>query len=301
MQNNINRLENLISDLHLIDCNAATFSIMHINEVQADIEHFISREFIDKNLRINFNFDWGEVHKEAKSVLIVAIPSLAVNVSFNIKGNILKTLVPPNYVYEKGEKKIKNILNKNLPSGSYVNIKNMLPLKLLAVKTGIGKYGKNNLCYINGMGTHLRLFGFYLNIEAKVDSWNELCMLERCNVCTNCIKICPTKCITEDRFMIRAEKCLTHFNGSEKNLPPWIKKEWHNALVGCIKCQEICPENESFIGKTQFNLHFNKTETTKILENESIINLEDKTIKKLQSLDFLNDIFLVGRNLKLLI
>lgn len=306
MQKNIDCLENILSDLNSISCHAAIFSIVHINEVQDDIEYFLSKGFIDKNLykddlEIYFKFDWKKVYEKAKSVLIISIPNLAVCVYFEIKGNTLKTVIPPNYIYKKAEEKVKNILNKNLPSGSYIDIKNMLPLKLLAVKSGIGKYGRNNICYVESMGSHLRLMGFYLNIQAKVDSWNDICMLERCKTCTNCIKICPTKCIAKDRFLIRAERCLTYFNESEKNFPSWIKKEWHHALVGCMKCQEVCPENKNFTGKSEVDFYFNEIETTKILKNKSLAGLEDKTIKKFQDLGFENDVFIISRNLEALI
>lgn len=306
MQKNIDCLENILSDLNSISCNAAIFSIVHINEVQNEIEYFLSKGSIDKNLYkdylgINFKFDWEKVYEKAKSVLIISIPNLAACVYFDIKGNTLKTVIPSSYIYKKAEEKVKNILNKNLPSGSYIDIKNMLPLKLLAVKSGIGKYGRNNICYVEGMGSHFRLMGFYLNIQAKVDSWNDLRMLERCKTCTNCIKICPTKCIAKDRFLIRAERCLTYFNESEKNFPSWIKKEWHNALVGCMKCQEVCPENKNFTGKSEVDFYFNEIETTKILKNKSLAGLEDKTIKKFQDLGFENDVFIISRNLEALI
>jgi epoxyqueuosine reductase len=311
MQKNMDCLENILSDLNSISCNAAIFSTEHITEVQDEIEYFLSKGFIDKNLYedelgIYFKFDWEKVYEKAKSVLIISIPNLAVSVYFNIKGDTLKTVIPPTYIYKMAEEKVKNILNQNLPSGSYTSIKNMLPLKLLAVKSGIGKYGRNNVCYVEGMGSHYRLMGFYLNIQADIDSWNdldwnELNMLERCKTCTNCIKICPTKCIAKDRFIIRAERCLTYFNESEKVFPTWIKKEWHNALVGCMKCQEVCPENKNFTGKSEGDFYFNEIETTKILKNKSLAGLEDKTIKKFQDLGLENDIFIISRNLEALI
>jgi epoxyqueuosine reductase len=306
MQKNIGYIENILSDLNVISCKAAIFSIKHINEVQVDIENILSKGLLDKSFYNNylekfFKFDWGKVYKEAKSVLIVSVPNLAVNVYFYVKGNKLKTIIPPQYVHKKIDEKVKNILNKNLPSGSYIDIKNMLPMKLLAVKSGIGKYGRNNICYVEGMGSHLRLMGFYLNIQAESDSWNNLNMLERCKTCTNCIKICPTKCITKERFQAEAEKCLTYFNESEKNFPSWIKKEWHNALVGCMKCQEVCPENKNFIGKSEVDFYFDEDETKKILKNKSLVGLENKTIKKFQELGFENDIFIIARNLEALI
>src|SRR4030042_616317 len=103
MLKNIACLENILSDLNSISCNAAIFSIVHINEVQDDIEHFLSKGFIDKNLykddlEINFKFDWEKVYKKAKSVLIISVPNLAACVYFNIKGNTLKTVIPPQYI-----------------------------------------------------------------------------------------------------------------------------------------------------------------------------------------------------------
>lgn len=297
MQNNKDLIENVLSDLNKIGCRAAVFSIEHISEVQSNIENLLSKNLYKDNLASSFKFDWEKVYPKAKSVLIISIPNLVTNVYFNIAGKVLKTIIPSAYIYKEAEQKVKNILNKNFGYDSYMIIKNMLPLKFLAVKSGIGKYGRNNICYVESMGSHHRLAGFYLGIQAKVDNWNDFIMLDRCKTCTNCIKICPTKCINEDRFLLRAEKCLTYFNESEENFPSWIKKEWHNALIGCMKCQKVCPENNNFIGRAEANFYFDELETEKILKNKSLYCLEDRTIKKFKDLGFLDDISIISRNL----
>ena len=68
-----------------------------------------------------------------------------------------------------------------------------------------------------------------------------------------------------------------------------------------MKCQEVCPENKNFTGKSEVDFYFNEIETTKILKNKSLAGLEDKTIKKFQDLGFENDVFIISRNLEALI
>jgi epoxyqueuosine reductase len=38
----------------------------------------------------------------------------------------------------------------------------LLPLKSLAVRSGLAAYGRNNVCYVPGMGSFLELVGLYM-------------------------------------------------------------------------------------------------------------------------------------------
>ncbi len=70
----------------------------------------------------------------------------------------------------------------------------------------------------------------------------------RCEGCRACLVACPTGAIAEERFLLHAERCLSFWNEKPSCVPfpPWIKPEWHNAIGGCLLCQQACPENHPF-------------------------------------------------------
>ncbi|MHA1499274.1 MAG: hypothetical protein ACTSXN_07380 [Promethearchaeota archaeon] len=79
---------------------------------------------------------------------------------------------------------LKEIIRK--PGSEIVKVRNQLHLKLLAVSSGIGTYGRNNICYIEGMGSFCTLHAYYTNYKMENDSWHELKMMDHCENCTYC-------------------------------------------------------------------------------------------------------------------
>jgi epoxyqueuosine reductase len=292
------RSDAVLQNLHAMGYKATIVPIENIIEVKRNFNELVLNNIIDKEFyQKELSSFFKSMPDSASSILIIAFPSFITNVYFKVRAKNIKTIIPPHYIHKTSTKNIINILNKKVGLNNYMAIKNNLPLKYLAVKSGLGKYGKNNICYVEGMGSYLRLAGFFLRDKAQADTWKDFTMLERCKTCTNCIKICPTKAITEDRFIIRAERCLTYFNEDEKNFPSWIKKEWHNSLVGCIRCQKVCPENKDFNYRIEADYQFDEFETENILKHKSAEGLDKNTIKKISKIGFENEIFILSRNL----
>ena len=50
----------------------------------------------------------------------------------------------------------------------------ILPLKLLAVHGGIAEYGRNNITYVSGMGSFMRLTAVYSDMPCETDHWREV-------------------------------------------------------------------------------------------------------------------------------
>jgi epoxyqueuosine reductase len=123
----------------------------------------------------------------------------------------------------------------------------MLPEKLLVVRSGLGAYGRNNISYVPGLGGFHQPIALYSDAPCPADHWHDLQMLERCRSCVACQHGCPTGAITAERFLLRAERCLTFHNerSTDVPFPLWIDPAWHNCLVGCLHCQQICPENRT--------------------------------------------------------
>jgi len=55
----------------------------------------------------------------------------------------------------------------------------------------------------------------------------------------------------DNRFLIHAENWLGFLNEMEPDFPYWVQlqPDWHNALIGCMRCQFMYPVNKPYLGK----------------------------------------------------
>ena len=107
----------------------------------------------------------------------------------------------------------------------------------IGARSGLTLYGRNNIAYVRKKGSFLRLTAFYRDLACENDPWEDKRMLPACKTCRACLKACPNGVITEDRFLIRVERCLTFLNEqpAEKAFPDSGGPETHNAMsVACI-------------------------------------------------------------------
>ncbi len=113
--------------------------------------------------------------------------------------------------------------------------------KALAVKAGLGWFGKNTLLIHRKFGTFTLLSGILttLNIEGRTLAMR----LPRCGSCTRCMDACPTGALIEP-YKLDAAKCLSyHLIESKKEIPPEIQNKNPGYLFGCDICQDSCPHN----------------------------------------------------------
>lgn len=54
---------------------------------------------------------------------------------------------------------------------------------------------------------------------------------------------CPTGAIHADRFLLHTKRCPTWVNEDRAPFPDWVDPTWHTCAVGCLRCQQVCPEN----------------------------------------------------------
>jgi len=217
-------------------------------------------------------------------------------------GGVRRPLVlPPTYTaYGAINDQIKGLVGKILSERGYSVASSGLPLKLLAVRSGLGEYGRNNLCYVSGMGSFLQLVAVYSDMPCEEDSWREAKMLEKCEDCDLCRRACPTGAIPVDRFLLRAERCISYHNEKPGDVPfpTWMDVSWHNCIEGCMRCQRACPLNKQFLGWIGEKEEFSEEETKLLLNGVSRDKLSEETVKKLVHLDILNDLSILPRNLR---
>lgn len=282
--------------------------IAHLKELGtylADLHEtgIIDKKFYENNIS-GYKYDYNDQLPMAKSIIIIAMPHSITQLSIKWKGKVHKIIIPPTYVSEEIDNRVYGILEKEMKAaGHNYNRIGTLPLKLLAVRSGLSKYGRNNISYVSGMGSFNRLIAFVTDMPWDQDTWCEPLRMDSCETCHICEAICPTGCIDKERFLIHAEKCLTNLNEYRGDFPEWVDNKWHNSLIGCMECQRLCPQNLEHIKVIQLEDPFEEEEIAAILAKTDINMLSEKTIKTLKELNLL-DYYkdnVLSRNLEILL
>ena len=285
-------------------------SVEHLEDLQEDFDR-LNREGILSNHETyryylsNKRFTIPETLPDAKSLIVLATSTRMMNANFHLNGKVYDIMVPPPYfedglIFEDLDDLILNEIIKK-PGYEILKVRNQLHLKLLAVRSGLGTYGRNNICYIEGMGSFCTLHAYYTNYKMESDSWHELKMMDHCENCTYCINNCPTNAIRGDPFVIDAGKCLPLYNEIDGEIPKWMDKNIHHSLMGCMICQYNCPGNKEEI-KNAGRFEDVSEEETKMLLNgdfsEELASILSSKINMTYGKEFLPRL---KRNLELII
>ncbi len=287
-------------------CRGRIVSVEHLSGLEEVIEGSRRRGLLNEELYSEYLaglvFKPPDILREAKSLIVVAVPEPQIRVIFTWRGESWPVTIPPTYTnYREKDKRVGDVLSRVLNPQGYHVARATLPLKTLAVRSGLGDYGRNNICYVSGMGSFHRLVAFYTEFPCPEDTWREPQMAKSCQSCQACVDICPTGAITGKRFLIYAERCLTFHNERRGEFPAWIDPSWHNCLVGCLHCQIRCPQNVRFLEWIEGDQVFSEEETSLILEHVPSNHLPLETVKKLEQLDLIEYLDVLPRNLRLLL
>ncbi|MBU7005068.1 MAG: hypothetical protein HXS50_05835, partial [Theionarchaea archaeon] len=178
---------------------------------------------------------------------------------------------------------------------------NPLPLKLVAVRSGLGRYGRNNICYVPGFGSFHRLVAFYADLPVSKDSWRAPKMMEECEDCDRCRRACPTGAIPAERLLLRAERCLALHTERTGPFPEWIDPRWFNCLVGCMICQRACPVDRDLLDFSDDAIAFSREETDLMLAGSGYDELPAATRKRIEEIDMDWIMDVLPRNLRVLV
>ena len=121
---------------------------------------------------------------------------------------------------------------------------NKIPVKPYAVICGFGKQGRNSLLITQNHGSRIalsavlvdRTLGFHACLGKHENPY-----LESCNTCLACVKNCPTNALRQTTP--DPERCLRRWMMSGERIPVEYRDHMDNSLLGCDRCQDICPEN----------------------------------------------------------
>jgi len=279
-------------------------SVQHLPELKDSVEGCHGQGLFDKDFYLErlawFDFRVPNSLPEAKSMMVIAAPRPQSQAVFTWSGESRALILPPTYVaYKETTKRVEDLLAKFLSTRGYHVAATALPLKLLAVRSGLGEYGRNNICYVPGMGSFLQLVSFYSDLPCEKDDWREVQMMKRCKHCYACRRSCPTGAISSDRFLLHAERCIVFHNERKGDIPfpAWMGPSWHNCLYGCLHCQRVCPEDRNLLQWIEEKEKFSQAETGLLLEGVSRCKLPAATVRKLERLDLIEDLDNLPRNL----
>jgi len=285
-------------------CKVVVVSTRHLVDLLAEIESRRSQNQFDpqfaKDYLYTFEFTPPQRLSNAKSIVVVAIPRPITQAIFTCNGAKHTFSLPPTYTaYDQTRMYVESVVEEAVGKKGYRIATPKLPLKLLAVRSGLAKYGRNNIAYVEGMGSFMRLTAVYTDMPLKTGYWQAPKMMEQCESCNLCQKACPTGAILHDRFLLHAEKCLTYHNEKDGKIPfpSWIKPQWHNCIVGCIRCQAACPQNKPYLSNIGETVEFDEEETALLLKGIPLEEVPMSTAKKLVTLGLTDYYNALPRNL----
>jgi epoxyqueuosine reductase len=302
----------MIKDLkqQLLDAGFKSIAIStaRLSELHGDYARLLEEGKLDKDFYdeivsrygLHWDFELPGRLPTARSIIIAAAQQPKMSLEFCQNEEKYYGIIPPTYVYDT-DRTIMDIISTFMDKHEYKVCDALLPVKLLAVRSGLARYGRNNIAYISGWGSYFRLKAYFSDMPCADESWQEPIAMDLCNKCTSCVKKCPTSAINEERFLIDAGKCLTFLNEGGEDFPKWIDPAWHNCLIGCMICQDICPANKEHVSWIMPGGDFSEEETTMILDGVTKDKLPGETREKLYRVKMLDDYELLKRNLRVLI
>jgi epoxyqueuosine reductase len=281
-----------------------TVALEHIAELKAWMDR------LDKAGRLSADSTWRRYVNSfhyapppelagARSLIVMATPLKNSTIVFHSAGKKHTVMIPSNYVDDGLTlADYRNLLYEGGIAAKDEKLERArLPLKQLAVRSGLAEYGKNNITYIEGYGSFFQLLAFYSEQRLE-DHWGRLRMMRLCKGCSICLRECPTGAIRESDFVIDPARCLSLYNELPDPMPSWIPAAAHNALIGCLKCQDTCPGNEDVLQDRWDLGEVPAAETAALLSGRIDARTSETLKTRFKRIGGGDDLAYIARNLK---
>jgi epoxyqueuosine reductase len=230
----------------------------------------VSRHALLKSSLEALDFGLPADFKNPRSVIVVATFAKSATAEFKLNGQARSILIPFQYYQDEWTPdRVASTLQAEVikePGRKLADVSKRVPLKFLAARSGLGRFGRNNLIFVDGMGSYNLLHAFVTDAAPAADSDAALEILDECRHCHMCDRICPTSCMRRTSFVLDAGRCLTLFNENPGDFPNVFLPSMHHALMGCMKCQSPCPENSRIPEQTTTLAGVSEEETRTILK-----------------------------------
>ena len=267
---------------------AVIVPISRQDDIRVEIESFAATQELNGYQQFivgQYEFAPPELPFEAKSIIMTAAPHpVCSEVVFALGGKIYKlyTANTPtdNATGDYVTKTVSEAEYTIEPTGFW------FPFKRFAVQSGLCEYGRNNIAYAPGLGSYVAISAYYTDMPSDEDTWRGVVTSAQCEGCTVCESFCPTGAIIKDRFLIDNTLCLCGLNeGPGEEFPPFVPKNAHHAVVGCMRCQYSCPMNAPFKANIVPPVYFSEAETTRLLKGAPYDDLEGELEQNFKSLE----------------
>jgi len=249
---------------------------------------FIRNEYMEYDFSIPVDF---------KSILVISFPQPHAYVELETEKGVLKGMIPSGYYNGDQAVGIRDAVIETFERNGEKAKRMHLPMKLLGARSGLTKYGKNNISYVEKFGSQHRLNAFYTTLEPSEDVWELEEDLEICQSCQACAEACPYGAIPKSEFLLDTNRCLSFYLDFEDPLPEWTNYSKINTLVGCDHCQDCCPLNASAEMVQWGRIPCGQLQ--EILGSDNYDDLSEETRTNLKMLGFDDWYGLFRRNLKL--
>lgn len=272
-------------------CKTKWLTLAHIDEtVRETYNLFHSGKLgpaFSARYQHKFRLDWQPSGPTIRSAILLAVPVHMLLLRFHYHGAQREIAVPPGYACSDTESRIWKLAETAFgEAGHDFQWLRGVPLKLLAVRSGLCLYGRNNITYCEELGSFIELYGFVTDMDApKQIPWYPSAQMPECAACTVCAQACPSACIDLHSPIIHAERCLTYLNENGGDFPAWLKPSAHHTAVGCMICQRACPKNRGHLSVQTVESAFDKDEIDAICAGGEFHDLPEKTQKTLKSFD----------------
>lgn len=277
-------------------------SIECLKELKEVIENFKNQEELNDFQKwiVNemYQFETPQEDFKVNSIILIAIhhPFYA-KVDFHKEGKKKTFLSLVRSDFTKTELYLKKLVEEK---GHSIKLANNLPMKRLGAHSGLAKYGRNNISYIDGLGSNFSYIAYFSDLVCEKDTWGEVENSDACIKCNLCLENCPTGAIGRNRFLIDNKKCLSYFNEFPGEFPIWIPVTAHHTLYDCLKCQSVCPLNYEQVNNIIEGISFTEEETNMLLDGIPVNTFSEELKTKTHLLGINEWYEAIPRNLKTL-
>ncbi|WBW95919.1 4Fe-4S double cluster binding domain-containing protein [Oceanirhabdus sp. W0125-5] len=277
-------------------------SIEHLKELNDIIDNFKEKAELNNFQKwiINklYQFETPEYDYKVNSIILLAIhhPFYA-KVDFHKDGEKKTFFSLVRSDFNKAEDYLRKYVEEK---GYSIKPAKNLPLKRLGAHSGLAKYGRNNITYVDGLGSNFSYAAYFSDMICEEDTWGEVKNAEVCNKCNLCIEKCPTGAILKDKYLINNKKCLSYINEGPGKFPAWIPATAHHTLYDCLICQRTCPMNYEQLDNFIESISFTEEETNMLLKGEPIETFSTESKRKIYMLGLDDWYKAIPRNLKTL-
>jgi len=149
--------------------------------------------------------------------------------------DVVKPLVPiAGFLKNQGYQAI--ICDGSIEGGS------IIPLKLAAIRAGIGWQGKHSLLISKKFGTFLAFGGIITDADLIHNNIEES---DRCRNCNKCQTACPMAALDQP-YILNVKKCMS-YQLQVDDLPIETREVMENRVGDCEICQDSCPWNRKHL------------------------------------------------------